>query len=107
MSQNPEEQQGPSRGNVPTATNRAGNVHLLEGAGREPARRTIHFALRAEQHPSTQLWQVWILRTGTAMHVVSAHRKGEAADATIAEIQRIAALGDLFDEGEDVGILGR
>jgi hypothetical protein len=41
------------------------------------------------------------------MHVVSAHREGEAADATIAEIQRIAALGDLFDEGEDVGTLDR
>ena len=94
-----------SRGNVPTTTNRAGNVHLLEGAGREPTHRTIHFALGAEQHPSTQLWQVWILRTGTDMHVISAYREGEAADATIAEIQRVAALGDLFDEGEDVGTL--
>jgi hypothetical protein len=87
-------------GNVPTATNRAGNVHLLEGAGREPARRTIHLALSAEQHPSTQVWQVWILRTGTARHVVSAHREGEAADATIAAIKRVVALGDLFDEGK-------
>ena len=107
MSQNHEEQQGPSRGNVPTATNRAGNVHLLEGAGRELARRTIHFAQGAEQHPSTQLWQVWILRTGTDMRVVSTHREGEADVAKIAEIKRVVALGDLFDEGEDVGILDR
>src|SRR5215472_512962 len=107
MSQNHEEQQGPSRGNVPTATNRAGNVHFLEGAGREPARRTIHLALGTEPHPSTQHWQVWILRTGTDMHVVSAQVEGEEADATIAEIKRVVALGDQFDEGEDVGILDR
>jgi hypothetical protein len=72
-----------------------------------PARRSIHFALRAEQHTSTQLWQVWILRTGTAMHVVSTHCEGEADNATIAAIKRVVALGDLFDEGEDVGILDR
>ena len=47
---------------------------------------------------------VWILRTSTAMHVVSAHREREAADAAIAEIQGVVALRDLFDEGEDVGI---
>jgi hypothetical protein len=41
------------------------------------------------------------------MHVVSTHREGEADDATIAENQRVAALGDLFDEREDVGILDR
>ena len=107
MSQNHEEKQDPSRGNVPMTTNRAGNVHLLEGAGREPTRRTIHLALGAEQHPSTQLWQVWISRTGTDIQVVAAHREREAADATIAEIQRIATLGDLFDEEKVVGILGR
>jgi hypothetical protein len=32
MSKNHEEQQGPTRGNVPTTTNRAWIVHLLEGA---------------------------------------------------------------------------
>jgi hypothetical protein len=41
------------------------------------------------------------------MHVVSAHREREAADAMIAEIQRVAALEDLFDKGKDVGILDR
>ena len=107
MSQIHEEKQGPSRGNVPTTMNRAGVVHLLEGAGREPTRRTIHLALSAEQHPSTQLWQVWILRTGTAMHVVSTHCEGEADNATIAAIKRVVALGDLCDEGENVGILDR
>ena len=50
---------------------------------------------------------MWILRACTALHVISAHCEGEAADATIAEIQRVAELGDLFDEGEDVGILDR
>jgi hypothetical protein len=41
------------------------------------------------------------------MHLVSTHREGEADNATIAAIKRVVALGDLFDEGEDVGILGR
>jgi chorismate mutase len=60
-----------------------------------------------EQHPSTQLWQVWISRTGTDIHVVSAHREREAADAAIAEIKRVAALGELFDEAEVAGIVAR
>ncbi len=78
----------------------------IEGAETEPTGRTLHHVLGVEQHPSTQLWQVWVSRTGTDLHVVSAHREREAADATIAEIKRVAALGELFDEEEVVDIVG-
>jgi chorismate mutase len=107
MSQNHEDTQDPNNENVPTATNRVEKVHLLEGAETEPTGRTLHLVLGVEQHPSTQLWQVWISRTGTDLQVVSAHREREAADATIAEIKRIAALGELFDEEKVVGIVAR
>jgi len=107
MSKNYQDKQDPTKGNVPTTMNRAENVHLLEGSGREPTRRNIQFALGTEQHPSTQLWQVWISRNGTDIQVVSAHREREAADATIAEIKRVAALGDLFDEEKVLSILDR
>ena len=107
MSQNHEDMQDPNNENVPAATNRAEIVHLLEGADKEPTGRTLHLALGVEQHPSTQLWQVWVSRTGTDLHVVSAHREHEAADATIAEIRRVAALGELFDEEEVVDIVDR
>jgi hypothetical protein len=53
------------------------------------------------------LWQVWISRTGIDTQVVSAHREREAADATIAKIKRIAALGELYDEAGVVGIVAR
>ena len=102
MSQNNEDKE-----NVPTTTNRAEHAHLLESAGREPTGRALHFALGVEQHPSTGLWQVWISRTGTDIQVVSAHREREAADATIAEIKRVAALGEMVDEAEIVGIIER
>jgi len=107
MSQNHEDKQGPNNENVPAATNRAENVHLIEGAEKEPTGRTLHFVLGVEQHPTTRLWQVWISRTGTDIQVVSAHRECEAANATIAEIKRIAAQGELFDEEQVVGIGAR
>lgn len=47
------------------------------------------------------------MRNGTAIAVVSAHREPEAADATIAEIKRGAALGDLLDKEEGLSILDR
>ena len=53
------------------------------------------------------VWQVWIARTGTDIQVVSAHHEREAANATIAEIKRVAALGELFDEAEVVCIVAR
>ena len=92
---------------VTTTTNRAENVHLLEGPGRGPTRRNIQLALGAEQHPSPQLWQVWISQNSTVIQVVSAHREREAAEATLAEIKRVAMLGDLIDEEEVVSILDR
>ena len=107
MSQNHEDKQGPNNENVPVATNRAENVHLIEGAETEPPGRTLHFVLGVEQHPTTRLWQVWISRTGTDIQVVSAHHEREAANATIAEIKRIAAQGELFDEEQVVGIGAR
>lgn len=107
MSQNDEDKQDSNKGTVPTTTSRTEDVQLLQGAETEPTGRTLHLALGVEQHPSTQLWQVWISRTGTDIQVVSAHREREAADATIAEIKRIAALGDLFDEEKGVAIVDR
>jgi hypothetical protein len=70
MSQNHQDMRDPNNENVPAVTNRVENVHLLEGADREPTGRTLHLALGVEQHPSTQLWQVWVSRTGTDLHVV-------------------------------------
>ena len=107
MSQNDEDKQDSNKGTVPTTTSRTEDVQLLQGAETEPPGRTLHLALGVEQHPSTQLWQVWISRTGTDIQVVSAHREREAADATIAEIKGIAALGDLFDEEKGVAIVDR
>ena len=43
--------------------------------------------------------------TGTDIQVVSAHHEREAADATIAEVKPMAALGELFDEAEVVCIV--
>src|SRR6266571_2225298 len=102
MSQNNED-----KGTVPTTTSQAEDVHLLEGAERGPTGRTLHLALGAEQHPITQLCQVWVSRTGTDIQVVSVHCEREAADATIAEIKQVAALGDLFDEAGVVGMVAR
>ena len=67
-------------------------MYLLEGSGREPTRHNIRLALGAEQHPSTQLWQVWISRNST--------------DTAITEIKWVA-VGDLFDDEEVLSILDR
>ena len=53
------------------------------------------------------LWQVWTSRTGIDTQVVSAHREAEAADATIAKIKWMAALGELYDEAGVMGIVAR
>ena len=107
MSQKHPDKQDPNQGNVPVAKHRAENVHLIASAGREPPGHTVHLALGVEQHPTTQLWQVWISRTGTDIQVVSAHREREAADAAIAEIKRLVAPGELFDEEQVVGTVAR
>jgi chorismate mutase len=107
MSQNHDDKQDPTHENIPTATSRVEHVHLLQGAEKEPTGRTLHLVLGVEQHPSTRLWQVWISRTGTDIQVVSAHRERQAAEATVVEIKRVAALGELFDEEKGVGTLKR
>ena len=81
-------------------------MYLLEGSGREPTRHNIRLALGAEQHPSTQLWQVWISRNSTDIHFLSAHYERAAADTAITEIKWVA-VGDLFDDEEVLSILDR
>ena len=107
MSQKRKDKQGPNQGNVPAARSRAEQVHLIASADSEPTGHTVHLALGVEQHPTTQLWQVWISRTGTDIQVVSAHREREAADAAIAEIKRIVVPGELFDEEQVVDTVAR
>lgn len=107
MSQKHTDKQDPNQGNVPAATNRDEHVHLIAGAERGLPGHTVHLALGVEQHPTTQFWQVWLSRTGTDIQVVSAHREREAAAATMAEIKRSVAPGELFDEEQVVGMVAR
>lgn len=106
MSKNNKDKKDPKQRNITTLTNRAEQVHLLEGSGRAPTRDSMHLAVGAVQHPTTRLWQVWVSFHGTDIKYVSAHKARIGADATIQEIKK-AAVGDLFDPEKAVQLLDR
>jgi hypothetical protein len=106
MSKINKDKKDPKQRNVTTLTNRAEQVHLLEGSGRALTRDSMHLAVGAVQHPTTRLWQVWVSFHGTDIKYVSAHKARTGADATIQEIKK-AAAGDLFDPEKGVQLLDR